>query len=132
MKSYSRVLVVAIIVGLWIIVVAGCVRVPPSVPPKTLCASFVGTWNTDAGPVEITQNDCYASGTFPSPLKFRTIRGAVRGSKFEFDWEGPLGTGRGIVTLSEAGDSFVGTFGYGTAISGATFSGTRGVWPTTK
>jgi hypothetical protein len=132
MKSYPRVFFVALIVGLSVLWIAGCVRVPPSVPPKTLCASFVGTWNTDAGPVEITQDECYATGIFPSPLKFRTIRGAVRGSKFEFDWEGPLGTGRGIVTLNEAGDSFIGTFGYGTAVSGATFSGIKGVWPITK
>lgn len=132
MKGYARVLFAAIMVSLLIVAVAGCVRVPPSVPPKTLCASFAGTWNTDAGPVEFVQDECYATGTFPSPLKFRTIRGAVRGSKFEFDWEGPLGTGRGIITLNEAGDAFVGSFGYGTSVSGAKFTGTRGVWPTVK
>lgn len=132
MKSYYRVFFAAMIIGLSIALITGCVRVPPPVPPKTICVSFAGTWNTDAGPVEITQDECYATGTFPSPLKFRIIRGAVRGSKFEFDWEGPLGTGRGIITLSNTGDSFIGTYGYGSAISGGTFSGTRGVWPVTK
>ncbi|MBN2223668.1 MAG: hypothetical protein JW765_03240 [Deltaproteobacteria bacterium] len=132
MKNYSRVLSAAMIIGLSIVLISGCVRVPPPVPPKTLCASFVGTWNTDAGPVEITQDECYATGIFPSPLKFQTIRGAVRGSRFEFDWEGPLGTGRGVVTINSAGDSFTGTYGYGNSISGGTFSATRGVWPGTE
>lgn len=132
MRLYSKVFFVAMVIGLSTVWIAGCVRVPPPVPPKTLCASIVGTWNTNAGPVEITQNECYAIGTFPSPLRFHSIRGAVRGSRFEFEWEGPLGTGRGLVTLNEAGDSFTGTFGYGTETSGGTFSGTRGVWPGTK
>jgi hypothetical protein len=132
MKTHSRVFFVAMILALSIIWIAGCVQAPPPLPPKTLCANFVGTWNTNTGPVEITQDECYAIGTFPSPLRFRTIRGGVRGPRFEFDWEGPLGTGRGIVTLNEAGDSFSGTFGYGNEVYGGTFSGTRGVWPGTK
>jgi len=131
MKNYSKFVVVAMAVGLLVVAISGCVTTPPppTVPP---CASFVGTWNTDAGPVEITQDGCYATGTFPSPLKFRTISGTVRGTEFVFDWEGPLGTGRGVVRLNETGNAFIGTFGYGTSVSGATFSGTRGVWPTTK
>ncbi len=105
---------------------------PPPTPPKTPCVSFVGTWNSDTGPVEISQDECYAIGTFPSPLRFHTIRGAVRGSKLEFDWEGPLGTGRGIVIMNETGDSFSGTFGFGNEASGGTFSATRGTWPGAK
>jgi hypothetical protein len=128
MRAYSKILTATAIAALLMIAASGCVSTPPPVPPKTVCASFAGTWNTDAGPVEITQDECYATGVFPSPLKFRTIRGAVRGSKFEFDWEGPLGTGRGFIVLSNAGDSFTGTYGYGNSYSGMTFTGTRGVW----
>jgi hypothetical protein len=132
MKKLSIALLIGLAIGLTLSWASGCVRVPPSVPPKTPCVSFAGTWNTDAGPVQFTQDECYATGTFPSPLRFHTIRGAVRGSKLEFDWEGPLGSGRGIVTMSEAGDLFSGTFGYGNEVSGGAFSGTKGVWPAGK
>jgi hypothetical protein len=132
MKTYSKILPAVAIAALLVIAAGGCVSVPPSVPPKTVCTSFAGTWNTDAGPVEITQDECYATGVFPSPLKFRTIRGAVRGAKYEFDWEGPLGTGRGLIVLSNTGDTFTGTYGYGNSYSGMTFSGARGAWPGTK
>ena len=128
-KRYASLFLFGLIIGLLSFSLIGCVSTPPPVPPATRCVGFAGTWNTDAGPVEITQNECYVTGTFPSPLKFHTIRGAARGNRLEFDWEGPLGTGRGLVTMNETGDAFIGTFGYGTEVYGATFSGSRGVWP---
>jgi hypothetical protein len=132
MKRLSTLILIGLIIGAAPVLISGCVSAPPSYPASAPCVSFVGTWNTDVGPVEITQDGCDAIGTFPSPLRFRTIRGTVRGQRLEFDWEGPLGTGRGIVTMSETGDSFSGTFGYGNSVSGGTFSGTRGVWPGAK
>jgi hypothetical protein len=128
-KRYVTLSLFGLIIGLLLFSLAGCASGPSAVPPPTRCTSFAGTWNTDAGPVEFTQDECYVMGTFPSPLRFHTIRGAARGNMLEFDWEGPLGTGRGLVTMDETGNAFVGTFGYGTEVKGGTFSGVRGTWP---
>ena len=106
----------------------GCAVPPPATTAPT-CANFSGTWNTTEGPVTISQNGCSLEGIFPSPIRFHSLRGVVSGNRLTFDWEGPLGTGRGIITLDSTLNGFTGTWGYGPETKGGVISGARGAWP---
>jgi hypothetical protein len=123
---YSTI-IIASLASLFLIV--GCATAPPTQPAPVGCADFTGTWNTSQGPVELFQSGCSVEGVFPSPLRFHTLRGMVSGNSLEFDWQGPLGSGRGVITINETLDAFSGTWGHGESGAGGTIEGWKGAWP---
>lgn len=125
-KRYVGILIVALAL---VFLVFGCATTKTTTTAPVSCSDFTGTWNTSQGPVEIYQNGCSAMGTFPSPIRFHSISGTVSGNSLMFSWEGPMGTGNGVLTISQGLDYFSGTWGYGSESSGGTIEGWKGTWP---
>jgi len=129
MKHTQRIMRYAVVFGtaLLLMIAFGCASAPPPAAPT--CSDFNGTWNTTQGPLTIEQNGCAADGYFPSPTRFSSFRGVVIGNSLEFSWEGPTGSGMGVIYINETLDAFTGTFGAGTRIDDAAWEGVKGVWP---
>ncbi len=126
-KRYLGILIVAIAL---VFLVFGCATTKTTTTAPVSCANFSGTWNTSQGPIEIYQNGCSAEGIFPSPVRFHSIMGTVSGYNLQFNWEGPMGSGTGVLTISQGLDAFTGSWNYGTGgTGGGTIEGWKGSWP---
>src|SRR5579883_282912 len=88
-------------------------------------ANFTGQWNTDFGPMSLTQTGASVTGTYPN---FNgTISGTVTGNVLNANWSDNTGTGTLRFTQSVDGNSFTGTWTRltGSGNPGGTWNGTR-------
>jgi hypothetical protein len=89
--------------------------------------SISGTWDTNWGPVHLTEAGNSVTGSYEGEYP-GTLQGKRSGNTVTFTWSGSNGeSGKGVFTFSPDGKSFQGTWGGGdSATNGGAWSGTRG------
>jgi hypothetical protein len=89
-------------------------------------ASFTGKWNTNWGPMDITQKGSQVMGHYTGQYK-GIIEGTVSGNRLDFTWSQPDGQfGKGYFIISSDGSSINGAWGMKDSDSdGGPWTGTR-------
>ena len=85
--------------------------------------TFTGTWNTNFGPMTLTQTGNQVTGTYADcPNNGATISGVVAGSVLDGTWTEPCHNSHGLIhfVLSADGSSFTGLWGVGSATATGT------------
>lgn len=88
--------------------------------------TFTGLWNTNWGPLQMTQKGQQVMGHYEGQFK-GIIDGTVTGNRLSFTWSQPNGEhGKGYFILSEDGNSLDGAWGMNESESnGGSWTGTR-------
>jgi hypothetical protein len=87
--------------------------------------SFTGRYNTNWGPVVLTQSGQDVTGSYTGKFS-GSISGTVKDRTLHFSWQGNGESGRGIFALSADGRTLTGTWGKNeSATSGRNWSGVR-------
>lgn len=101
---------------------------PLAFPVQTALAqrpSFTGRYNTNWGPLELTQGGQDVTGSYTGKFS-GSISGTVNGRTLHFSWERNGESGRGLFEISEDGRTLTGTWGKNnSATSGGNWSGVR-------
>ncbi|MBI3211028.1 MAG: LamG domain-containing protein [Candidatus Solibacter usitatus] len=97
---------------------------PPPPPPTGTFVNFGGRWNTEYGPLTITQTGASVTGVYPNFSG--TIAGTVAGNILTGTWTQGTQNGGIRFVQSADGNSFTGTFTCAANCqSGGNWSGTR-------
>ncbi len=94
---------------------------------------FTGRWNTNWGPMEMTQKGSKVMGHYTGQFE-GIIDGTVSGNRLSFTWSQPNGEhGKGYFILSGDGNSIDGAWGMNDSESdGGSWTGTRTESPAKK
>jgi len=97
---------------------------PPGIADDVL--SFTGTWQTNWGPVTLSQTQNNVTGTYTGGFS-GDVEGKVDGKRLNFTWTQTNGEwGRGYFELANDGRSFKGRWGGGNSNNnGGSWDGTK-------
>jgi hypothetical protein len=109
-----------------VLTLVACLCISTTVAGLSSAVSFTGRWNTNWGPMEMTQKAIQVMGHYTGQFK-GIIDGTASGRRLDFTWSQPDGEhGRGHFVLSDDGNSFDGTWGMNNSDSdGGNWTGTR-------
>jgi hypothetical protein len=103
-----------------------CLWIFAATAGESKTATFTGRWNTNWGPMEMTQKGSQVMGHYTGQFK-GIIDGTVSGNRLDFTWSQPNGEhGKGYFVLSGDGNSIDGMWGTDESDSnGGNWTGTR-------
>ncbi len=109
-----------------VIIMCACALVLCAVAGRSNTRSFTGVWNTNWGPMKMTQKGSQVMGHYTGQFK-GIIDGTVSGNRLDFTWSQPNGEhGRGYFIISGDGNSFDGAWGMNDSDSdGGCWTGAR-------
>jgi hypothetical protein len=95
--------------------------------PARGATSWTGSWNSNHGAVRLTQHGTKVTGTYPACAGKAVITGKVSGSSLSGTWSQPCDSrgGRLRFTLGPTGETFSGTWGYGSDAMTLSWDATR-------